>query len=60
MASNDMAKALQHPHPEAPFSHIGDDTITALTQLAEIFKNQSRRNLLIRLPRLAKKKYLPL
>jgi predicted RNase H-like nuclease len=39
IAANDMANELRHPHPEVPFSHVGDETITALTQLAEIFKN---------------------
>jgi hypothetical protein len=43
MATNDMANALQHPHPEVPFAHVGDDTITALTQLAEIFKNKFQK-----------------
>jgi hypothetical protein len=38
MAANDMSIALQHPHPEVPFTHVGDDTISALTALAEIFK----------------------
>jgi hypothetical protein len=38
MAANDMSNALQHLHPEVPFTHIGDDTISALTALAEIFK----------------------
>jgi hypothetical protein len=38
MASNDMSNALQNPHPEVPFTHVGDDTISALTTLAEIFK----------------------
>jgi hypothetical protein len=40
MAANDMSNALKNPHPEVPFSHIGDDTIAALTTLAEIFKNK--------------------
>jgi hypothetical protein len=40
MATNEMSNALKHPHPEVTFSHVGDDTITALTQLAEIFKNK--------------------
>jgi hypothetical protein len=31
------------PHPEVPFSHIGDDTITALTTLAKIFKNKFQK-----------------
>jgi hypothetical protein len=40
MAANNMSNALKNPHPEVPFSHIGDDTIPALTMLAEIFKKQ--------------------
>jgi hypothetical protein len=43
MAANDMANALKHPHPEVPFSQVGYDTITALTQLADIFKNKFQR-----------------
>jgi hypothetical protein len=38
MAANDMSDALQHPHPEVPFTQVGDDTISALTSLADIFK----------------------
>jgi hypothetical protein len=38
MAANDMTDALKNPHPEVPFTHVGDDTISALTALAEIFK----------------------
>jgi hypothetical protein len=38
MATNDMTDALQNPHPEVPFTIVGDDTITALTDLAAIFK----------------------
>jgi hypothetical protein len=37
MAANNMSNALQHPHPEVPFTHVGDDTISALTALA-VFK----------------------
>jgi hypothetical protein len=43
MAENDTTNALRQPHPEVPFSQVGDDTITALTQLAEIFKNQFQK-----------------
>jgi hypothetical protein len=43
MAANDMSNALKTPHPEVPLSHIGDDTITALTTLAEIFKNKFQK-----------------
>jgi hypothetical protein len=38
MAAKDMTDALQNPHPAVPFTHVGDDTISALTELAEIFK----------------------
>jgi hypothetical protein len=37
MAANDMSNELQNPHP-VPFARVGDDTISALTALAEIFK----------------------
>jgi hypothetical protein len=33
-----MTDALQNPHPEVPFARVGDDTISALADLAEIFK----------------------
>jgi hypothetical protein len=39
MVANDITNTLKNPHPEVPFAHVGDDTITALTQLAEIFEN---------------------
>jgi hypothetical protein len=38
MAANDMTDALQNPHPDVPFTQVGDDTISALTALAEIYK----------------------
>jgi hypothetical protein len=38
MAANDMTGALQNPHPDVPFTQVGDDTISALTALAENFK----------------------
>jgi hypothetical protein len=40
---NHMTNALKNPHPDAPFAHIGDDTIAALTRLAEIFKNKFQK-----------------
>jgi hypothetical protein len=43
VAANDTNNALKHPNPEIPFSHVGNDTITALTQLAEIFKNKFQK-----------------
>jgi hypothetical protein len=43
MAANDMSNALKNPHPEVPFSHIGDDTTTALTTLAKMFKNKFQK-----------------
>jgi hypothetical protein len=39
MAANDMNNALKNHHPAVPFAQVGDDTISALTQLSEIFKN---------------------
>jgi hypothetical protein len=38
MAAKDITDALQNPHPAVPFSHVGDDTIKALAELASIFK----------------------
>jgi hypothetical protein len=38
MAAKDMTNALQNPHPEVPFASVGDDTISALADLAAIFK----------------------
>jgi hypothetical protein len=43
MAANDMPNELENTHPEVPFSHIGDDTITALITLAEILKNKFQK-----------------
>jgi hypothetical protein len=37
MAAQDMTDALRHPNPDFPFATIGDDTITALATLSEIF-----------------------
>jgi hypothetical protein len=38
MAAKDMTDALQNPHHAFPFATVGDDTISALTDLAAIFK----------------------
>jgi hypothetical protein len=43
MAANDMSNALKNPHPEVPFTHVGDDTISALTALAEILKEKVQK-----------------
>jgi hypothetical protein len=43
MADNDISNELNNHHPKVPFSHIGDDTIAALTKLAEIFKNKFQK-----------------
>jgi hypothetical protein len=50
MAANDMSNALKNPHPEVTISHIWDDTITALTTLAEIFKNKFQKVQIAGLP----------
>jgi hypothetical protein len=38
MAAKDMTDALPNPKPEVPFASVGDDTISALADLAAIFK----------------------
>jgi hypothetical protein len=43
MASKDMTDALQNPHPEVPFARFGDDAISALAELAAIFKLKLRQ-----------------
>jgi hypothetical protein len=43
MSANDMDDALKNPHPEVPLTQVGDDTITALAQLATIFKNKFQK-----------------
>jgi hypothetical protein len=43
MAAKDMMDALQNPHPEVPFARVGDDTISALTELAANFKLKLRQ-----------------
>jgi hypothetical protein len=43
MAAKEMTDALQNPHPEIPFTRVRDDTISALTELAAIFKLKLRQ-----------------
>jgi hypothetical protein len=43
MAAKDMTDALQNPHPEVRFVRVGDDTISALTEFAAIFKLKLRQ-----------------
>jgi hypothetical protein len=43
MAAKDMTDALQNPHPEVSFARVGDDTISALSDLAAIFKLKLRQ-----------------
>jgi hypothetical protein len=43
MAAKDMTDDLQNHHPEVPFPHVGDDTISALAELATIFKLKLRQ-----------------
>jgi hypothetical protein len=43
IAAKDMTDTLQNPHPEVPFAHVGDDTISALSNLAAIFKLKLRQ-----------------
>jgi hypothetical protein len=43
MAAKYMTDALQNPHPAVPFASVGDNTISALTDLAAIFKLKLRQ-----------------
>jgi hypothetical protein len=43
MAANDMFNALKNTHPEVTFAKVGDDTIEAMTKLAEIFKDKFQK-----------------
>jgi hypothetical protein len=43
MAAKDMKDALHNPHLEVPFARVGDDTISALAELAAIFKLKLRQ-----------------
>jgi hypothetical protein len=43
MNAKDMTDALQNPHPEVPVARVGDDTISALADLAAIFKLKLRQ-----------------
>jgi hypothetical protein len=43
MVTKDMTDALQNPHREVPFASVGDDTISALADLAAIFKLKLRQ-----------------
>jgi hypothetical protein len=43
MAAKDMTDDLQKNYPKVPFAHVGDDTISALTELANIFKFKLRQ-----------------
>jgi hypothetical protein len=43
MAAKDVTDALQNPHPEVPFASVGDGTITALADLAAIFRLKLRQ-----------------
>jgi hypothetical protein len=43
MAAKDMTDALQNPHPEVPFAHVGDDTISDLADLVTVFKLKLRQ-----------------
>jgi hypothetical protein len=43
MAAKDMTDDLKNPHLEVPFARVGDDTISALAELAAIFKLKLRQ-----------------
>jgi hypothetical protein len=50
MAAKDITDALQNPHPELPFARVRDYTISALAELAAIFKIKLRQTQLPTLP----------
>jgi hypothetical protein len=43
MAAKNMTDALQNPHLKVSFAHVGDDAISALADLAAIFKLKLRQ-----------------
>jgi hypothetical protein len=43
VAAQEMIDALKHLHPNIPFDFIGDDIITALDKLSEIFTRKFRK-----------------
>jgi hypothetical protein len=43
MPAKDITDAWQHPHLEVPFARVGDDTISALAEVAAIFKLKLRQ-----------------
>jgi hypothetical protein len=43
MAAQDMTDYLNHPHPSVPLATVGDDTITALETLSEIFTRKFKK-----------------
>jgi hypothetical protein len=43
MAAKDTTDALKNPHPDIPFATIGDDTISALETLADIFTRKFKK-----------------
>jgi hypothetical protein len=43
MAAQYMTGALKKTHPDVPFATIGDDTISALATLADIFKKKFKK-----------------
>jgi hypothetical protein len=50
MAANEISNALQNPHPAVPFTHVGDDIISALAALTEIFKLKFQKVHIPKLP----------
>jgi hypothetical protein len=55
VTAKDMPDALQNPHPEVPFTQIGDDTMSALAELAAISKLKLRQTPAATLPTVALK-----
>jgi hypothetical protein len=43
MAAQDMTDAFKHSHPDVPFATVGEDTLTALEKLSEIFTRKFKK-----------------
>jgi predicted RNase H-like nuclease len=43
MSASDMTDNVKNPHPNVPFTTIGDDTSTPLSQLVAIFKDKFQK-----------------
>jgi hypothetical protein len=59
MASQDMTDDLKHPHPDFPFATIGDEKISGLATLADIFTRKTLQKFHLHQSRLQQKNKQP-